>query len=161
MSEATQEAILPASERTQTVHVITREVAANKDGKSFKEVENEVAVFVRPLPFRRWPIALGHIANLFQFMPENGFDITNDAQLAVWVTNLLGNAGDDLFAIIELATGKEPAFFDMLDADDGLKIALAVIEVNKDFFVQKVMPLITEKLAVVKELLPETPGLTQ
>lgn len=160
MSEsAAQEAILPASERTQTIHVVTREVVSN--GTEHKEVENLASVFIRPLPFRRWPVALTHITNLFQYMPQNGIDLESEAALAVWVTSVLGSAGDDLFAIIELATDKPAAFFDLLDPDDGLKIAMAVVEVNKDFFVQKVLPLVQQYLPAAKEAIAETLTPTQ
>ena len=160
MSEAaTQEAILPASERTRTLVVTTREVTHNADKTEFKEVENQVTVFIRPLPFRKWPIAIQHIAQLFQYLPEGGLNVENEMELLVWVTHMLGNAGGDLMKLIELATGLEPEFFDKID-EDGPRIAQAVIEVNKDFFVQRVMPMLRPHLPAAMEA-AETLGQTQ
>lgn len=158
--EATQEAILPAAERTQTVPVISRLVKTDDKGVS-KEFETTVQVFVRPLPFRRWPTVMGHVSNLFQYMPGDGLDLENTLQLAMFATQVLGVAADDVFAVLELATDRNPEFFDTLDPDDGLKVVLAVIEVNKGFFVQKVLPLISEHLPAAKESIAETLGRTE
>jgi hypothetical protein len=159
MSEPAMEAIQPASERTKTVEVITRKVVTEKDVT--QELERPDSVFVRPLPFRRWPQAIGHIARLLEFIPKDGVDFNDNTQLAVFVGTVSAYVSDDLFAVMELATDRKPEFFDTLDADDGLKVMIAVVEVNKDFFLQNVKPLIEQYLPAITENLTETPGLTQ
>lgn len=153
-AEATLEAVLPAAERAKIIEVTTRIVAGDKDGP--KEVEKKEAVFIRPLPFRRWATAIGHITNLLQYMPEEGVDLNNTTQVMVWIGSVINVAADDVFAVLELATDKKPEFFDMIDLDDGIKIAAAVVEVNKDFFEQNVTALISQYLPAVTETLGQT-----
>lgn len=150
-SEAAIEAVLPASERSKTIQVITR-VVANENGE-MKEVEKIDSVLVRPLPFRRWPVAIGHITNLLQYLPQEGIDLDDDNQVMVWLGSVINVAFDDVFAVLELATDKQIDFFDKIDLDDGIKIAVAVVEVNKDFFEQNVTALISQYLPAVTETL--------
>ena len=153
--EAAMEAVMPASERTQSISVITRIVA--KDGDVFKEVEKPDIVFVRPLPFLRWPKAIEHITNMFRYLPEEGIDVNNSAQVLVWLGSAIGVASEDLFAVLEMATDRKPEFFDTIDADDGLKIAVAVVEINKSFFVESVWPIIKGQLPAIAEMFGQTP----
>lgn len=153
--EAALDAIQPGSERSRTIDVITRKVAEGK------ELERSDSVFIRPLPFRRWPQAIGHIAKLLEYLPEEGLNFSSNIDLAVWIATLAGQVSDDLFAVIELATDKKPEFFDTVDPDDGVKIIMAVIEVNKDFFTRNVMPLVNDYLPAITEQAKETLGQTQ
>jgi hypothetical protein len=135
------------AERTRTVTVTERTVAKS-DGETFQEVGKPTKVFVRPLPFRRWLTALSHVGNVLAHFPAGDFDLSNPQQLAVWIIQLLGACPDDVIGVACLA----------IDLDEGVKIILAVVEVNKDFFVQKVLPQLLEKAPEVSNVVAATFG---
>jgi hypothetical protein len=145
------------AERTRTVTVTERTVAKS-DGETFQEVGKPTKVFVRPLPFRRWLTALSHVGNVLAHFPAGDFDLSNPQQLAVWIIQLLGACPDDVIGVACLATDKDADFFDRIDLDEGVKIILAVVEVNKDFFVQKVLPQLLEKAPEVSNVVAATFG---
>jgi hypothetical protein len=121
------EAIQPASERTRTITVTTRKVVEEKKGE-FSELSKPESVFIRPLPFRRWPKAIGHITRLLEYMPAEGLNLSDNTQMVVFIGTLLAQVEEDLFSVIELATDKTPEFFDTVDPDDGIKVIAAVVE---------------------------------
>lgn len=146
------------ADRTRTIEVTTRIVAI--DGDNITEVEKNEKVFIRPLPMRRWLTALGIMSGLLANMPEGEFDLENETHLGLWIVELLGNIPDDIIAIACLATDKKPEFFDQIDLDEGVKIILAVVEINKDFFVRKVLPMLLEQAPKIKTAMKETFGQT-
>lgn len=48
--------------------------------------------------------------------------------------------GEDLLALLCLAVNKPRVWFDTLPSDEGLALMAAVIQVNRDFFVQRMNP---------------------
>jgi hypothetical protein len=50
--------------------------------------------------------------------------------------------GEDLLALLCLAANKPRAWFDKLPSDEGLNLMAAVIQVNRDFFVQRMSPVL-------------------
>lgn len=50
--------------------------------------------------------------------------------------------GEDLLMLLCLAVKKPRAWFDTLASDEGLQLMAAVIEVNRDFFVQRMSPVL-------------------
>lgn len=59
------------------------------------------------------------------------------------ILTLLANNLDEVFDLaFELCSIKERSDLDELNMDDGVELILAIIEVNKHFFIQKVLPLI-------------------
>lgn len=164
MTEATEKSleqfgeIQAVAERTRTIQVMERVVA--KDGSNYQEVSNPVNVFVRPLPFRRWFSAMNYLQAIFAALPQGNFDLADEAQLAMYIINLIGQVPDAITGLACLATDKEPDFFDRIDLDEGVKIMVAVVEVNKDFFVQKVLPMLSEIAPKVKDSVADTFGQT-
>jgi len=68
-------------------------------------------------------------------------DLAGDSVIdmaANWV-DILAIGGDDLINLIGWAIGKDRAWFDTLQMDDGVELVKSVIEVNADFFTKKVM----------------------
>lgn len=62
----------------------------------------------------------------------------------------VAEAGDELIAAVAIATGEPADWLGDLDADDFVRLAGAVIEVNADFFARKLAPAIaaaSEKVA--------------
>jgi hypothetical protein len=94
-------------------------------------------------------------------MTPEGLDVADSAQLAVFVGSIAPHVSEDLWAVVHLATDRDAEFYDSLDLDDGMKVIAAVVEVNRDFFHQNVMPLLDQYLPAVTESLKETPGQTQ
>jgi hypothetical protein len=50
--------------------------------------------------------------------------------------------GEDLLALLCLAVSKPRAWFDTLPSDEGLNLMATVIQVNRDFFVQRMSPVL-------------------
>jgi hypothetical protein len=50
--------------------------------------------------------------------------------------------GEDLIELLCLAAKKARSWFDTLPADEGLALMAAVIQVNRDFFVQRMSPVL-------------------
>lgn len=50
--------------------------------------------------------------------------------------------GEDLLQLLCLAVGKPRAWLDTLQSDEGLALMAAVIQVNRDFFVQRLAPVL-------------------
>lgn len=64
------------------------------------------------------------------------------SQTEVPISELAMAAPDAVYGLIGLAIKKDRAWFDDLATDDGFKLAQAVVEVNKHFFLQRVRPLL-------------------
>lgn len=136
-------------ERTQTVTVMERKVAETNGTKT--EVGVPRQIFVRPMPMRRWVKALGFVGTVIQNLPNTGLDLDNPMQMALWITHVLGKVPDEIFSLMELATDEPADLFDRIDLDEGIKVMVAVVEVNKDFFVQRVLPFLAEIQPRLKE----------
>ena len=65
--------------------------------------------------------------------------------------NLVTTCAEQVYTVIASMTDKEQDFIEDLDIDEGLKVAIAVYELNKSFFVDQVYPL----LAPLQELLKQ------
>lgn len=151
--------IQSGEQRTQTVTVTSRLVAIGEDQEP-TEVTKIVKVFVRPLPFKRWLTATNLLAGMLQYFPGTKIDFNDMSQLGMFAAQLLGQAQNEVVALAMLATDQDEKFFDSIDLDEGLKIILAVIEVNKDFFVQKVLPMVKEAAPELQAKMQETFGQT-
>ncbi len=74
-----------------------------------------------------------------------GFDGANFALAGDWplrIPQLMDEAGEALIEFVAFAVGKPRAWFDTLGADDGICLTKAAFEVNGDFFVRKVAPML-------------------
>lgn len=154
------EVLQTREQRTQIIPVTSRIVALD-DEKNPVELSKEVKVFVRPLPMARWFSAINLVVGMLGKFPQTAIDFNDMSALGMFAAQLLGQAQAEVIALAMLATDQDEAFFDSIDLDEGLKVILAVIEVNKDFFVQKVLPMITQVVPDLKAKMQETFGLTQ
>jgi hypothetical protein len=111
---------------------------------------------------RRWLTAIGYVSQVIGAMPQGDFDFSNEVHIAHFASTLLGDQAtqDAVIGFAALATDQPVELFDRIDLDEGIKIVLAVIEVNKDFFVQRVLPMIYEVAPQVKGVITETFGQT-
>lgn len=66
---------------------------------------------------------------------------------------------DDVVLAVSVATGKTPEWLGELDADEFLRLASAVVEVNGDFFARRLAPLMTQAATRAEVLMtPQTAG---
>ncbi len=56
------------------------------------------------------------------------------------ILQIMEDGGDDLMALIALATGKPRAWVDALPLDEGVLLTSTVLEVNRDVFTKAVVP---------------------
>jgi hypothetical protein len=98
----------------------------------------ESTIVVRPLRFMELiratkaikPI-IEHVANLEK---ANG----EDAEVSI--LELLEVAPEAMVQIAGMCTGKDRAWFDTLDSEQGLDVFAMVFMVNRDFFVERLLP---------------------
>lgn len=102
-----------------------------------------VALEVGPLRVRQIPSFARAIA------PAAGLLFAGDILAAV------AEHGESLITAMAVATGMEEEWLGGLTADEFLEIAAAVVEVNADFFVQRVVPMMT---GLADRLMPEATG---
>lgn len=146
-------------ERTVTVEVMERKVVVEHGNKT--EVAVPKKIFVRPMPMRRWLQAFKNLSGILGALPNTQIDLDNPAQMAIWIMHVLGQVPDDVMALISLATDEPADFFDRIDLDEGVKVLIAVVQVNKDFFVHKVLPMLSELAPALKDKMESTFGQTQ
>lgn len=92
-----------------------------------------IAVEVKPFKFRQLFMALKHVSNLVS-------EINTYEDQTVQILRVLGEHPEDVIGLISLSSGQPITFFEDLDAEEGIDLALAVWTVNKDFFSQKIQP---------------------
>lgn len=68
------------------------------------------------------------------------------------------DGGEDLVRAIAIATGETVEWLGELLPDELVTLAVAVTEVNADFFVRRVLPALTEAVATVTTTLGEMPS---
>ncbi len=74
-----------------------------------------------------------------------GFDGANFSLANDWplrLPQLMDEAGEALIEFVAFAANKPRVWFDTLGSDDGIALAKAAFEVNGDFFVRKVAPML-------------------
>lgn len=101
---------------------------------------------IKAFPFGKFPTVLEKIADLLPFLE------TGD------MLGLVTQGGENVIALMMLATGKSREWFDTLDPAEGVDLVTAVVEVNKRFFEQKVKPLLDrmKKQSVVEKPITES-----
>lgn len=75
---------------------------------------------------------------------------TSMAIAADWplrMVELMGEGGEDLLQLIAYAVGKPRAWLDTIEADQGIELGRAVVEVNADFFAKRILPMLQPKAA--------------
>lgn len=63
------------------------------------------------------------------------------------VLEVLEHHTDNLITLVSTLTGEDKTFIENLELDDMIKITVAVMEVNLDFFIRKVLPLLSGEMA--------------
>ena len=66
--------------------------------------------------------------------------------------------GDELLRAVAIATGEPPEWLGELMPDELITLVAAVVEVNADFFVRRVLPTLNAAAATVQTTLAAMPG---
>lgn len=107
-------------------------------------LSDESVVTIKPLVFGQFPKASKLAQGIAAPLMEAYANQTADSAAAI--ISVLSEGGEDFIALIALGINKPRSFFDTLPFDDGVKLAQAFIEVNLDFFTQRVLPLLQKFL---------------
>jgi hypothetical protein len=91
---------------------------------------------VKPLKFKQLLATLKHLAPILALVEQ----LDKDGVDTLTLQHLLETVPDSLVKVASLCTGKDEAWFDLLEADEGIDVLGAVLELNKDFFVQRLKP---------------------
>lgn len=85
------------------------------------------------------PLTIGQLTRVMKALKPALADIGGEINL----TLLAAEHGETLLSAVSAATGKEAAWLDKLPMDDFIRLAGLLLEVNADFFTQRVLPQIT------------------
>lgn len=96
-------------------------------------------VTVKPFRFTQFPRVIEILGSFTASISS-----LDNLQASDIVRMLTKNDGDEVFQLLCMATGKDRAWLDQLEADEGLELMMIVVEQNMDFFNQKVIPAITK-----------------
>lgn len=120
---------MQAESTLSRVVVPTREVTIRGADNKPEKIE------IRPFKFGQMTKVLKHVGVLMAYADDLGdIDIVAAFQ----------GATEEIFELLKLNLRKEEQWLDNLEMDDGFALAVAMVEVNQDFFVQHVLPLISE-----------------
>lgn len=95
---------------------------------------NGEQVYVKQFTFGKLLKALKYLSNLADILQE-GEDGLQQNLLQAFARH-----GDDIIGLLSLCTGKPKEFFDELEADKGLDMAVLAYKVNENFFVNNLFP---------------------
>lgn len=107
------------------------------DLKTLVPQEMVMGVEVHPFKFIQIPRVmevLGQYLNVLGSLDDLG--LNSIAQM------LLLDGGEGIFELILMSTGKDREWLETLSSDEGVLILSKVIELNLDFFVQRVTPVL-------------------
>lgn len=104
---------------------------------------------VLPLFFGQYPKAVSLMKPLASVIQQSGMMTTNGASLSLsteWLSFLpavFDQGGEALIQFFAFAINKKRDWFDTLPADEGLALGQAIFEENRDFFVRRILPMLT------------------
>ncbi len=112
------------------------------NSKSLTVGENEITIK---------PLKIGQLAKFAKAIKPvmgkiSGIEFTQD-QIANLIVDLMIDHSDNLLEMISIATKLTKEQVEDLDPDVFLEIVAAIIEVNSDFFIRKVLPMIAKTMS--------------
>lgn len=94
--------------------------------------------------------ATGLLSGVFDIV----FQLFNDDEInPKAIFDLFVSDGDNMLEFVSIAVGKDRKWTDNLEMDEAILVLIAILEVNMDFFVSTVMPMLnsrTESLQLFK-----------
>ena len=99
-------------------------------------------ITIKPFTFGQLPKALKLSQKIGQALANayNEGKLTDSKVAVTSALEVLADGGEDIIELVGLATGKKREWFDTVPGEDTIDILNAFVEVNKDFFIQKIMP---------------------
>lgn len=91
------------------------------------------AIEVTPFKFGQLPAVLKHIGT-FGASAVEGDDFN--------IVRAITESGESVIGCLMVATGKERAWFDDLEIDEGAALLAAVVKANSELFEKKILPLL-------------------
>jgi hypothetical protein len=59
------------------------------------------------------------------------------------IVEIMGIGGEELLSLVAFSTGKPRDWLDTIALDEGIELTKAIIEVNSDFFVKRILPMLS------------------
>lgn len=112
------------------------------------KVRGGEVISLLPLFFGQWPRAIRlfrPITDAVQSAGIAGFSgagLTLAPDWALRLPQVMDEAGEALILFVAFAASKPREWFDSLGGDDGIALTRAVFEVNGDFFVKRIAPML-------------------
>lgn len=126
---------------------LDKDLAILQPEETFVEVDGE-RIYVKPYTFGKLLKALKYLSNLA------GLFAAAEGEVEPTILEAFAKHGDDVLGLLSLATDKDREFFDTLDAEKGLDLAILTYKVNESFFSNQLIPKIQNLLP---SDLPEAP----
>lgn len=140
-------ALASVEDLSESITVSSRQTA--QDGR---EITTKDRHTIRPFTYRKLFKVLDHFNNIFAAIGSiESIDLNDTMALFKLVMSVSAKAGEDVQAITALAINKDVNYLDTLQYDDGIALTVKVAQVNKDFFVNKILPMLTAYKAEVVE----------
>ncbi|OYV99038.1 MAG: hypothetical protein B7Z62_02045 [Deltaproteobacteria bacterium 37-65-8] len=119
---------------------------------------------VSPFPFGKMPKVMALAKPIVKALGDAGIMAINEngtigvnSSWPLHIVDLFADAGEDLIALVAFLTGQPRDWFDTLGQDDGIALTKKVFEVNADFFVKKVLPMLGLSFAPATDGAPSSP----
>lgn len=126
---------------------------------------------LRPFVFGKWPIviskAAGIISIVLDAVHEHGEEVLDvslkkdnfrvSPQAYDLFFKLIDQGGDNLYDILAISARKDREWVDNLEGEDGVNLLIGTFLINKDFFLNRVIPMF-QGLKKTVEKKPKQPG---
>jgi hypothetical protein len=120
---------------------------SNSDLEDLEKLQNKGEVVkvngedihIKPFTFGQLLKALKHLSNI-----GNSFTTGENLDDTSALLRVFSYHTEDVMGLLILATGKDKEFFENLDPEIGIDLAMAAWRVNQDFFAQKLAPKIQQ-----------------
>lgn len=120
-------------------------------GKQLKIGEEEITVSRMKLHqiIKSTGLLSGIFDLAYQLFQDNDLNIKS-------IMELFSTDGDNMLEFISIAIAKDRKFVNELELDDAVNVLTAILEVNMDFFVSKVMPMMNKRVENLKQFKSKT-----
>jgi len=96
------------------------------------------------------PFKFGELPKVFKAIEPLSDALTNSLYAGEFsittIAKMIADGGDSVIDLMVIGSRKERGWITDLEMDEGVLLLTSIIEVNADFFTQKVLPQINQKL---------------
>jgi hypothetical protein len=94
--------------------------------------------------FKIKPFKIGQLGKVMNLVSTLTAFADEDGEIKL--LDAFTKGSESVLSICTIATGKPREWFDDVDVDEGLGLVLAIYEVNRDFFAQRVQPILEKSV---------------